>query len=161
MHELLAAAGVRAEDHVLLDEVEFEPELVERDPVLDVAVCAVGLFHQDRAAFFLPQEGEHGIEGGPAGALRCLDVDELLGDRVALLLCVIMQEAKLCRDAKLNPCSCLTRADRFARRSRSGLSELQIPGTGATATPSGNAAAIGRHVEVRGAVIEVHGTSIH
>jgi hypothetical protein len=40
-------------------------------------------------------------------------------------------------------------------------SESQVPGSGATAAAASNAAAVGRHIEVRGAVFEIHGTSIH
>jgi hypothetical protein len=36
VHELLRRAGVLGDDDVLLDEVDFEVQLVERDPVLEM-----------------------------------------------------------------------------------------------------------------------------
>jgi hypothetical protein len=49
------------QDDRLLHEVDFYAELVDRHPVLDVAVEAIRLLHQQRSAprVFLAQEVDH------------------------------------------------------------------------------------------------------
>ena len=49
MHELLGGARVARQDDVLLDEVDLEIELVDRHPVLEIAIEAVGLLDQQHA----------------------------------------------------------------------------------------------------------------
>ncbi len=83
MHELLRRPRVLRDDDVLLDEVDFEVQFVERDPVLEVAVEAVGLLdEQDAAGLVLAEEREHLAEARAAGLLGRLDIDELLQVRI-------------------------------------------------------------------------------
>ncbi|HEY7290199.1 MAG TPA: hypothetical protein VH583_10220 [Vicinamibacterales bacterium] len=45
VHELLRRPRIFGKDDVLLDEVDFDAEFVDRDPVLDVAVQTIRLLH--------------------------------------------------------------------------------------------------------------------
>ena len=78
VHELLGGAGVGREDDVLFDEVDLQVEVVNADPVLEVAVEAVGLLHQQQAAGPLSlEEAQHLRKVGPARLLGRLYVHEL------------------------------------------------------------------------------------
>ncbi len=85
VHELLRGPGVGRKHDVLLDEVEFQPEFVDRHPILYVPVEAVGLLHQhDPAGCILGEERDHLAESRAAGLLGSLHIRELLqhGDAV-------------------------------------------------------------------------------
>jgi hypothetical protein len=61
VHEFLGRSGILREDDVLLDEVHFDTELVDRDPVFDIAVQAVSLLDQQDPTRrrLLAQECDH------------------------------------------------------------------------------------------------------
>ena len=74
-------------------------EIVDRRPVLDVAIETVGLLDEDRAAGRLRlQEPEHLAEPAPARLFGRLDVHELLDDHDAVLAGVLPQQLLLGRD---------------------------------------------------------------
>jgi hypothetical protein len=77
VHELVGGPGLVGEDDALLDEVDLQVELVEDHPVLEVAIAAVGLLDEDRAAGcpVLLQPGQHLGEVGAARPLGGLHVD--------------------------------------------------------------------------------------
>ena len=77
----------------LLDEVDLDAELVDRHPVLDVAVQAIRLLNEQGSArrASLAQERDHLAERRAAGALGGFDVLELLNDVDALPLGVSVQ----------------------------------------------------------------------
>src|SRR5258708_6607580 len=85
MHELLRGPRVGGEDDVLLDEMNLEVELVDLDPVLEVAVQPIRFLHQHGpAGRVLAQDGEHGAKARPSRLLCGLDVGELLEDAEVL-----------------------------------------------------------------------------
>ena len=102
------------QDDILLHEVDLKPEFFDGHPVLQVAVEAVGLFHQHGAAGLrLLQQRDHFAEAGAARRLRRLHVRELLEhieavgagipaeqfqlgrNRVAFLLLVLAGDARV------------------------------------------------------------------
>ena len=81
VQELLARAGGFGDDSVLFDEMNRQVEFVDRDPVTDVAVQAVGLLDEDCAAGRVrSQERKHQTKGRPPGLFGGFDVDEFLKD---------------------------------------------------------------------------------
>ena len=103
--ELLRRPRVLGEDDPLLHEVDLEPvHLVERDPVLEVSVEAVGLLdEEDTAGRGLGKKGEHLAEAGAPGALGCFNVDELLHDAEVVGDGVLPEELLLRRDGEALP----------------------------------------------------------
>ncbi|MNL18854.1 hypothetical protein D3C87_1400200 [compost metagenome] len=101
VHELLVRVGLVGEDDVFLEEVDDEPEVVERHVVLEVAVQAIGLLDHDRPdPRILLQEGDHLIELLAACPFRGLDVDELRDGREAHLRTVVLGDALLGGDGE-------------------------------------------------------------
>ena len=119
VHELVGGARVVGEDDAFLDEVDFEVELVEDHPVLEVAVEAVRLFDEDGpagvAVLFEPRE--HLREAGAAGALGGLHVDELADDREPPVVGVAVEHPLLGGDGEA---FALLLLRRHARRRRRG-----------------------------------------
>lgn len=78
VHELFSGARVGREDYVPLNEVDLQVQVVDADPVLEVAVETVGLLHQQQAAGARSLEKtQHLREVGPARLLGGLHVHEL------------------------------------------------------------------------------------
>jgi hypothetical protein len=102
VHELVGGPGLVGEDDALLDEVDLQVELVEDHPVLEVAIAAVGLLDEDRAAGcpVLLQPGQHLGEVGAARPLGGLHVDELLDHLEPLVVNVAVEEALVGGDGK-------------------------------------------------------------
>ena len=98
MHELLGGAGVAGQHHVLLDEVDFDVEFVERHPVLEVAVEPVGLLDQHRPAGERPLRKATISPNGAPGLLGGLDVHELAQDGEAVVRRVLPEQLQLRRD---------------------------------------------------------------
>ena len=76
--ELLGGARSLADDRCLFDEVNFKAaDFVDGHPIAEIAVQAVGLFHQQDAALrILSQVADHGIKARSAGPLRRFDIRE-------------------------------------------------------------------------------------
>ena len=99
VHELFRRARVARQNHAFLGEVNFDLKLVDRHPVLEVAVEPVGLLDQHHAHGRMRLEiGDHLAKGGPAGLLGGLHVHKFLGDREAVRRGVFLEELQLCRD---------------------------------------------------------------
>src|SRR5688572_7808243 len=80
-----------------LPKMHLDAELVDRHPILDVAVEAVGLLDQEGAAGggVAAQERDHVAERTAAGALGCFDVLEFLDDANAPAARVFIQQLAL------------------------------------------------------------------
>ncbi|MDF1719269.1 MAG: hypothetical protein P1U65_01190 [Minwuia sp.] len=101
VHELFRRARIAREYCALLGEVDFYIQLVERHPILEIAIKPVGLFHQNYPhAGMLAQISDHLIEIGAAGALGGLNIDIFLGDSEAILRCIIAQQFALRRNGE-------------------------------------------------------------
>ncbi|MGA2435196.1 MAG: hypothetical protein ABSG25_07915 [Bryobacteraceae bacterium] len=86
VHEFLTGPRILGEDDVLFDEVNFDVEFIDSEPVLDVPVQPVGLLDKQDPAFRVPtQQAKHGGECKPSSAFRGLRVEEFLLDGQALL----------------------------------------------------------------------------
>lgn len=80
----------------LLDEVDGDVEIVNGHPIADVAVEAIRLLDEDRAAGRIGLDvREHLRETCAARLLRGLDIDELAGDRQPVLARVLTQQSLL------------------------------------------------------------------
>ena len=96
VHELFRRARVGREHRALLGEVDLDIQLVERYPILEIAIEPVGLLHQHHPrAGMLAQIFDHLAEIGASGALGGLDVDIFLGDLEAVPRRVIAQQLAL------------------------------------------------------------------
>ena len=97
VNELLRGPRLLRQDDPLIDEVDVHVHPVERDPVLEIAVEAVGLLDEDRRRLrpLLLQELHHARERGAPGSLRGFDVHELFEYVHALLRGVGAEELEL------------------------------------------------------------------
>ncbi|MEQ1909546.1 MAG: hypothetical protein ABMA15_12025 [Vicinamibacterales bacterium] len=77
--------------------MHLDAELVDRHPVLDIAIEPVGLLNEKDAAGrrIAAQERDHVAEGLTAGTLGGLDVLELLNDVNVFAACVLGQQLAL------------------------------------------------------------------
>jgi hypothetical protein len=74
-------------------------ELVDRHPVAEVAVQAIGLLDQDdEATLVLAGEGDHAAKGGTTGLFGGFDINELFGDLELAAGGVRSQQIELGRD---------------------------------------------------------------
>ena len=74
----------------------FNVEVFERDAIAEVAVQAVGLFHQDNAAgLMIAQEPNHLTEMLSSRYLGCLHVHKFTQDIQLVVLCILAEEFKL------------------------------------------------------------------
>ena len=100
VHEFLGRPRVFREDDSFLDEMDLDAELVDRHPILDVAVQTIGLLDQEGSTgrSVLAKEGDHFAERRAASTLRGFDVLELLNDVNAFAFRVLSQQLPLRRD---------------------------------------------------------------
>ncbi|MER8633391.1 hypothetical protein NKH55_27135 [Mesorhizobium opportunistum] len=81
--------------------MDFDIQLIERDPVFEISIKPVCLLHQDNPdAGMLAQIFDHFGEVGPAGGLGRLNVHKLLRNIEPLLLGIIAQQLALSRDGE-------------------------------------------------------------
>ncbi|HVC76143.1 MAG TPA: hypothetical protein VND96_06440 [Candidatus Micrarchaeaceae archaeon] len=79
--------------------MDLKIEVVDADPVLEVAVETIGLFDQQNPARSgPPEECQHGVEVLPSSPLGGLDVDELADDIHVRLPGVLLQQPALSRN---------------------------------------------------------------
>ncbi|RWL44485.1 MAG: hypothetical protein EOR60_17840 [Mesorhizobium sp.] len=81
--------------------MDLDIQFVERHPVLEIAVEAIGLLNQDDShAGVLAQVFDHFTEVGSSAALGGLDIDVFLDDAELLLKGVLSQELALRRNGE-------------------------------------------------------------
>ncbi|MGB9070170.1 MAG: hypothetical protein WCC21_16495 [Candidatus Acidiferrales bacterium] len=77
----------------------FNVEVFERDTIAEVAIQAVGLFHQDDAAsLVIAQESNHFAEMFPSRYLGGFHVHKFAQDAQLMILCILAEEFELCRN---------------------------------------------------------------
>jgi hypothetical protein len=84
------------EDDILLREVDLEIELVDRHPVTQISVEAVGLLHQHRVrGGVAAQIGDHLVEMGSSTGLGGFDIDIFPRDANAVISGISAQQFEL------------------------------------------------------------------
>ncbi len=129
VQQLVAGPTVPGDGHILCDEVNLHIQVVHQDVVLQIAVEAVSLLHQERpAGGAVPFEvGEQGRKTRTARLLGGLYVEELRVDSDLLLLGVLAQEGLLGRDAESLALLVLAGHSGVQDRVSGGVARLETP----------------------------------
>nr|WP_287387638.1 hypothetical protein [Sphingobium sp.] len=104
MHELFGGSGFARKGDAFLYQMDFGIQFVDRHPVAQVAIEAVGLFDEDRLhRAVLAQKADHLAEAGAAALLGGLDVHIFRSDGQSIGFGMVTQELELSRDGKTFP----------------------------------------------------------
>ncbi|MCO5156828.1 MAG: hypothetical protein M9945_08745 [Aquamicrobium sp.] len=124
VHELFRRPRLARQHNAFLRKVDLGVQLVDRHPVLEVAIEPVGLLDKDHPHIGMrPQPSHHLAESAAAGLLGGLDVHILLRHGEALSGGVVLEQLQLRRDRVALLLLLLggdTRVDHSARAGRRG-----------------------------------------
>jgi hypothetical protein len=99
VHELFGGSGFPRKGDALLHQMDFGIKLVDRHPVLEVAIQAVGLLHEDGLhGLVLAEVADHLVEVCAPALLGRLHVDIFARDIEPVGLGVVAQQFELGRD---------------------------------------------------------------
>nr|WP_037517750.1 hypothetical protein [Sphingomonas sp. LH128] len=101
VHELFGGSGLPRQGNALLHQMDFGIKLVDRHPVAQVAIEAVGLFNENGLhGAVLAQEPDHLAEIGAPAVLSGLDVHIFGGNGEAIGFGMVVQQLELGGDRK-------------------------------------------------------------